>query len=189
MPQKEWTTTPVYAASEIWIRTNKPHRHEHFLSLSFVAVEWQRSLPLFATHPGPQETLITPPVHLEYWFVNNIVKIPLAVGQGNIFSVHVAILMRWGVLPFSKCHHQQRQTVNQFPNPKVSDVERGRKAMGAICYSSLEWISPPSPCLPLALYLSQHLWRSLSLSYTLFQAFFFLVSLSLQLILGHLHGN
>lgn len=44
-------------------------------------------------------------------------------------------------------------TVNQFPNPKVSDGERKRereggvigKAKGAICYSSLEWISPPLP--------------------------------------------
>lgn len=42
-------------------------------------------------------------------------------------------------------------TVNQFPNPKVSDVEKGekqRRAKGGICYSSLEWISPLLPSSP-----------------------------------------
>lgn len=44
-------------------------------------------------------------------------------GQGNIFSVHVAILMRVGVTIF-KMPPSTAATVNQFPNPKVSDVER-----------------------------------------------------------------
>lgn len=46
----------------------------------------------------------------------------MAGSQGNIFSVHVAILMRWGVTIF-KMPPSTAATVNQFPNPKVSIVE------------------------------------------------------------------
>lgn len=47
-------------------------------------------------------------------FVNNIVKIPLAFGQGSIFSVHVAILMRWG------CYHFQNATLNSGNSKSIS---------------------------------------------------------------------
>lgn len=98
--------------------------------------------------------------------------------------------MRWGVTIF-KMPPSTAATVNQFPNPKVSDVERGRekerKAKGAICYSSLEWISPP---LALSLFISASLPLFLN---ALFQAFFPLtfpsLSLSLHLILGPIQGN
>lgn len=84
-------------------------------------------------------------------------------GRGHVFSLPVAILMRLGVTIF-KMPPSTAATVNQFSNPKVSDVERGgwgelRRAMGAICYSSLEWISPLLPSSPVV---SQHLWHPFS---------------------------
>lgn len=48
------------------------------------------------------------------------------VGKKKLFSVHVAILMRWGVTIF-KMPPSTAATVNQFPNPKVSEVERERE--------------------------------------------------------------
>lgn len=65
-------------------------------------------------------------MHLWHRFINNIAKIHLVGGPGNIFFVHVAILMRWGVTIF-KMPPSTAATVNQFPNPKVSDVEREEK--------------------------------------------------------------
>lgn len=74
--------------------------------------------------------------------------------------------MRWGVTIF-KMPPSTAATVNQFLNPKVSDVERGRekerKAKWAICYSSLEWIISP---------LSLYLFISFALSYFFFLSFF-----------------
>lgn len=47
-------------------------------------------------------------------------------GRGKIFSVHVAILTRQGA-GVLKMPASTAATVNQFPNPKVSDVERERE--------------------------------------------------------------
>lgn len=80
-------------------------------------------------------------------------------------------------------------TVNQFPNPKVSDVEKEGEAEegqgGHFCYSSLEWISPLLPSS------SRFISASLApffFSSALFQAFISSPPLSLCRILGPLQG-
>lgn len=83
-------------------------------------------------------------------------------GEGNIFSVHVAILTRWGVTIF-KMPPSTAATVNQFPNPKVSDVEKEEEGEEGQGGHLLFLIRMDPPLLP-ALVLSQHLWCSLSLS-------------------------
>lgn len=60
-------------------------------------------------------------------FPNNIIEIPLLGGGGHISSLHVAILTRLGVTIF-KMPPSTAATVNQFPNPKVSDVEKEGEA-------------------------------------------------------------
>lgn len=66
-------------------------------------------------------------MHLHYWFLNNIIEIPLPGGRGHIFSLCAAILTRLGVTIF-KMPPSTAVTVNQFSNPKVSDVEREGEA-------------------------------------------------------------
>lgn len=66
-------------------------------------------------------------MHLHYWFLNNIIEIPLPGGRGHIFSLCAAILTRLGVTIF-KMPPSTAATVNQFSNPKVSDVEREGEA-------------------------------------------------------------
>lgn len=125
---------------------------------------WQRSFLLFASNPSPQETLITPPVHLQYWFINNIVEIPLVGGRGNISTVHVAILTRWGVSIF-KMPPSTAATVNQFPNPKVSNVEKegeGEEGQGGHLLFLIRMDQSTSPSL--SFFISVSLVLSLFLS-------------------------
>lgn len=80
---------------------------------------WQISLPLFAI----SWTTYQPTCTFQVLICKYIVKMYLADGQCSIFSVHVAILMRWGVTIF-KMPLSTAATVNQFQNPKVSIVKR-----------------------------------------------------------------
>lgn len=113
----------------------------------------------------------------------------MAGGQGNIFSVHVAILMRWGVTIF-KMPPSTAATVNQFPNPKVSDVEReeeGEEGQGGHLLFLIRMDQSSAPFL--SHFISASSVLALSFSYALFQAIILpLFPLSLHLILGPLQG-
>lgn len=97
-------------------------------------------------------------------------------GQGNLFSVHVAILMRRGVTIF-KMPPSTAATVNQFPNPKVSDVEKeveGEEGQRGHLLFLIRMDQSTSP--PLSLYLSISGAHSLFLMFPfeLFSSHFFL---------------
>lgn len=97
-------------------------------------------------------------------------------GQGNIFSVHVAILMRWGVTIF-KMPPSTAATVNQFPNPKVSDVERegeGEEGQGGHLLFLIRLDQPSSS--PLSHFIS----ASLVLSFSFLRSLLILYRLSLS---------
>lgn len=111
-------------------------------------------------------------------------------GRGHIFSLCVAILTRLGVTIF-KMPPSTATTVNQFPNPKVSDVEREGEAeegQGGHLLFLIRMDQPSSPFLSL-LYLgiSGILFSSLQLSFKSL-SHPFPQPLSLCHILGPLQG-
>lgn len=86
-----------------------------------------------------------------------MIEIPLLGGQGHIFSLCVGILTRLGVTIF-KMPPSTAATVNQFSNPKVTDVERGgrgeaEEGQGAHLLFLIRMDQSSSPFLSL-LYLS-----------------------------------